>query len=127
MLQREQLRIRDTEQNMMKEIRTAVRAVDTGLEQVNIAQLRSRLSTEEYELKKSKFEAVLSTSRLVLDAQQRSDQARVSELQSYVDLKNTWSALRRLQGTSLDTYGIAMAPLGEPGSKSSETENVPPS
>jgi outer membrane protein len=44
-LQREELRIRDIEQDLMKEIRTAVRAVDTGLERVNIAQLRSRLST----------------------------------------------------------------------------------
>jgi outer membrane protein TolC len=126
-LQREGLRIRDLEQVLMMDIRTAVRAVETGLERVDIAQLRSRLSTEEYELEKAKFEAGLSTSRLVLDAQQRSDQARVSELQSYVDLKNAWSVLQQVQGISLSTYGIAMVPPGESEANNSEAENAPPS
>jgi outer membrane protein TolC len=119
-LQREELRIRDLEQVLMKDIRTSIRAVETGLERVDIAQLRRRLSNEEYELEKAKFEAGLSTSRLVLDAQQRSDQARVSELQAFVDLKNAWSELQRVQGTSLHPYGIAMVSPSESNSKSSE-------
>lgn len=126
-LQREELRIRDLEQVLMMNIRTSVRAVETGLERVDIAQLRRRLSNEEYELEKAKFEAGLSTSRLVLDAQQRSDQARVSELQAFVDLKNAWSTLQRVQGISLSTYGIAMVPPGESESNSSEAGNSPPS
>ena len=83
-LQREELRIQDLERTMMMDIRKAVRAAETGVERVNIAQLRSRLSREEYELEKAKFEAGLSTSRLVLDAQQRADQARVSEFMAFV-------------------------------------------
>jgi len=126
-LQREELRIRDLEQILMVDIRTAVRAVETGLERVDIAQLRSRLSTEEYELEKAKFEAGLSTSRLVLEAQQRSDQAQVSELQAYVDLKDAWSELQQVQGISLGAYGIAMVPPKESEAKSSEAENAPPS
>ncbi len=126
-LQREELRIRDLEQILMMDIRTAVRAVETGLERVDIATLRKRLSNEEYELEKAKFEAGLSTSRLVLDAQQRSDQARVSEFQAHVDLKDAWSELRQVQGISLRTYGIAMVPPSESEAKSSEAENAPPS
>jgi len=126
-VQREELRIRDLEQNLMMDIRTAVRAVETGLDRVEIAQLRRRLSTEEYALEKAKFDAGLSTSRLVLEAQQRSDQAQVSELEAYVGLENAWSKLRRVQGISLNTYGIAMVSPDKPASKSSETGSTPPS
>ncbi|MEZ5276437.1 MAG: TolC family protein [Opitutaceae bacterium] len=127
-LQREELRIQDLERTMMMDIRKAVRAAETGVERVNIAQLRSRLSREEYELEKAKFEAGLSTSRLVLDAQQRADQARVSEFMAFVELKNAWSELQRVQGISLSTYGIAMLPPpAESGSKSEETSNSPAS
>ena len=127
-LHREELRIRDLERTMMMDIRRAVRAAETGLERVGIAQLRSRLSREEYELEKAKFEAGLSTSRLVLDAQQRSDQARVSELMAFVELKNAWSELRRVQGISLRSYGISMLPPpAEPAAKSEDGSGSPAS
>lgn len=125
---REEMRIQDLEQAMMRDLRTAIRAAETGLERVRIAQLRTQLSQQEYELEKAKFEAGLSTSRLVLDAQQRADAARVSEFQSYVGLKNAWSGLRRVQGVSLETYGISMLPpVTEETEASTDETSTPPS
>lgn len=125
---REEMRIQDLEQSMMRDLRTAIRAAETGLERVRIAQLRSQLSQQEYELEKAKFEAGLSTSRLVLDAQQRSDAARVSEFEAFVGLKNAWSGLYRVQGISLESYGISMLPpLPEKDDKSAEEPSSPPS
>ena len=121
-------RIRDLEQTMMRNIRAAVRAAETGLERVRIAQLRSRLSREEYELEKAKFDAGLSTSRLVLDAQNRSDLAKVSEMDDHLRLKNALSDLRRVQGISLNTYGLSMLPPPEEfEAKSDVTEAASPS
>jgi outer membrane protein TolC len=125
---REEMRIQDLEQNMMRELRVAIRAAETGLERVRIAELRRELSQQEYELEKAKFEAGLSTSRLVLEAQQRSDAAQVSEFRAYVDLKNAWSGLRRVQGVSLETYGISMLPpLPDTTEAKSEEASTPPS
>lgn len=127
-LLRENMRIMDLEQTMMRDLRTAIRAAETGLERVRIALLRSQLSQQEYELEKAKFEAGLSTSRLVLDAQQRSDAARVSEMLSYVGLKNAWSGLRRVQGDSLEAYGLSMLPPPpEETAESNEAIFAPPS
>lgn len=125
---REEMRIQDLEQSMMRDLRTAIRAAETGLERVRIAQLRSQLSQQEYELEKAKFEAGLSTSRLVLDAQQRSDAAQVSEFEAYVGLKNAWSGLRRVQGVSLETYGISMLPpVAEKEEASTDKSSAPSS
>jgi outer membrane protein len=105
-LNREQTRLRQTEQTIEIQVRSAVRSVETNLESVKIASLASTLSQKQYELEKAKFDAGLSTSRRVLEAQDDLETARVSELQAKVTLHTAISALHRIEGSSLQRYAV---------------------
>ncbi len=107
-LSREQTRLRQLEQTIEVQVRSAVRSVEANTESVRIAALASALSQKQYELEKAKFDAGLSTSRRVLEAQDDLETARVSELQARVSLSNAISALHRLEGSSLQRYAVEL-------------------
>jgi outer membrane protein TolC len=107
-LGREQTRLRQLEQNIEVQVRSAVRAVETNFESYKISALASSLSHRQYELEKARFDAGLSTSRRVLEAQNDLETARVNELSSLVTLRASHTALQRLEGSSLQRYGIAL-------------------
>lgn len=105
-LHREQARLQQVEQSLVVQVRAAVRAVETNLESVQISAKATELSARQYELEKARFDAGLSTSRLVLEAQDLLEQARVSELQARVNLRTAIAELQRLEGSSLARYNI---------------------
>lgn len=107
-LSREQARLRQIEQTIELQVRSAVRAVEANTESVKISAQASVLSERQYELEKAKFDAGLSTSRRVLEAQTDLETARVAELQSRVSLQNAISALHRLEGSSMQRYAIEL-------------------
>ena len=78
----------------------------TAIDGIGIKELATRLSAEEFEMEKAKFDAGLSTGRRVLEAQQRMDESQVDELQAKIDLLDAYSNLRELDGASLNRYGI---------------------
>jgi|UniRef100_UPI00404A95F4 outer membrane protein len=107
-LHREQTRLRQLEQNLMVQIRAAVRSVETNLESVKISTKATALSEKQYELEKARFDAGLSTSRRVLEAQDDLESARVAELQARVSLRTAMAELHRLDGSSLGYYNISV-------------------
>lgn len=108
-LEREQSRLQQVEQTLLVQVRAAVRAAETNLESVEISAKATELSIRQYELEKARFDAGLSTSRLVLEAQDALERARVSELQAKVNLRNAVSDLHRLEGSSMQRYRLAEA------------------
>lgn len=107
-LSREQARLRLIEQNIEVQVRSAVRSVETNLESVKIATQASGLSLRQYELEKAKFDAGLSTSRRVLEAQNDLETNRVNELQAKATLHSAISALHRIEGSSLQRYAVQL-------------------
>ena len=105
-LSREQVRLHQIEQNIEVQVRSAVRSVETNLESVKIATLASELSQKQYELEKARFDAGLSTSRRVLEAQNDLETNRVNELQARVTLHSAIAALHRIEGSSLQRYSV---------------------
>ena len=105
-LSREQVRLRQLEHGIEVQVRSAVRSVETNLESVKIAGQSSELSQRQYELEKARFDAGLSTSYRVLQAQTDLDTARVNELQAKVALNTAISALHRIEGSSLQRYSV---------------------
>jgi outer membrane protein TolC len=103
-LSRARLQLRQVEQDILVQARSSVRAVGTSRDAVRVATLAAGLAEKQYELQKARFDAGLSTARLVLDAQTDLDDARVNELSSQVDLLTALAQLRRLEGRSLDNY-----------------------
>lgn len=105
---REQTRLQQLDQDLVVEVRAAVRAVETSRESVAISGLATRLSERQYELERARFNAGLSTSRRVLEAQDDLELARVNELQSQVNLRIALADLQRLEGSSLTRFRIVL-------------------
>lgn len=106
-----ELREKQLEQDVLVSVRNAVRDVETSRESVTIAAQAADLAQRQYEAETDRFRAGLSTSRRVLEAQTDLESARVANLQARLDLQNARAALRRLEGTSLQRYGITLSSL----------------
>lgn len=107
-LTRDELAVRQLEQDVLLAIRNAIRNVQTSRESVRLAALAASLAQEQYEAERTRYRAGLSTSRRVLEAQQDLESARVSELQAKLDLRTAFSALYRIEGSSLERYGVTL-------------------
>jgi outer membrane protein TolC len=94
------------DQNLMVQVRAAVRAVETGKASVRSSAEETQYAEKAYELQKAEFDAGLATSYLVLQAQNTLETARVSELQAKVSLLLAIADLRFLEGSSLQLYRI---------------------
>jgi outer membrane protein TolC len=102
----EQLTQEQTDQQLVVQVRSAVRAVESSLESVRAAGEESRLSEKQYDLQKAELDAGLATSYDVLQAQNQLETARVNELQAKVNLRDSIADLHFLEGSSVDDYHI---------------------
>jgi len=105
---REQARYQQIDQDLVVNVRAAVRAVETNRESASISALATQLSQRQYELERARFNAGLSTSRRVLEAQDDLEIARVNELQAQVSLRIALADLERLEGSSLARFKITL-------------------
>ena len=68
----------------------------------------TELSARQYDLQKARFDAGLSTSRLVLQAQDDLENARFQELSAKLALRRALSELHRLEGSSIDRFRVQL-------------------
>lgn len=104
----QKVRLEQLEQNLVVSVRTAVRAVDTNLLAVEIAAKATELSARQYDLQKARFDAGLSTARLVLQAQEDLETARFNELAAKAALRQATGEVNRLEGSSLTRYNVQL-------------------
>ncbi len=107
-LDRQQVLIRQIDQSLLLQVRSAVRAVETNRETVTVSSLATELSQKQFETEKARYEAGLSTYRFVEDSRQDLDTARVNELLAKVNLRIALAELARLEGTSLERYQVKL-------------------
>ena len=103
-------RLAQLDQGLVVQVRTAVRSVQTNLVSVSIAAKATQLSVRQYEAQKARFDAGLSTSRLVLQAQDDLETARFNELSAKASLRNALAQLHRLETSSLQKFNIQLSP-----------------
>lgn len=108
-LHQEETRLRQLEQNLLVQVRAAVRAVETNQQSVEINRKATELATHQYELELARFKAGLSTSRQVLQVQDDLESARVNELLAEVNLRIAIANLHQLESSSLKEYNIKVA------------------
>jgi len=106
---REQAHLQQIDQNILVQVRIAIRAVETNQENVRISSLSTELSQKQFEQEKARYEAGLSTFRFVQQSQADLDTARVNLLQAKVTLRVALADLARLEGSSLARYKIELA------------------
>jgi len=108
-LHQEETRLRQLEQNLLVQVRSAVRAVETNQQSVEINTKATELAAHQYELELARFKAGLSTSRQVLQTQDDLEAARVNELLARVNLRVAIANLHQLESSSLERYHINVA------------------
>lgn len=96
------------DQNLLVQVRTAIRSVETSDEGVRITTLATRLSEQQYELEKARYDQGLSTFRRVQEAKEQLDSARISELDARVSLRLALADLARLETSSLARYSVQL-------------------
>ncbi len=108
-LSREELRLLQVEQNLLVDVRAAARSVETNREKVAIATLSTQLSEKRYEQEKSRYDAGVSTFRRVQEAKEDYDNARVTEVQARITLRQAYADLSRLEATTtLARYKVTL-------------------
>ncbi len=107
-LSREEKRLEQLEQNLLVQVRSAVRSVEINIESVEISRKATELSNRQFDLEKARFDAGISTFRRVQESQEDLDSARVAELQSRIALRLALADLARLEASSLGTYNITI-------------------
>ena len=108
-LRQQQTRLEQIDQNLIVQVRSAVRAVETNQQSVEIFGKSTELAVRQYELQLARFKAGLSTSRQVLETQDDLESARVNELLAKVNLRIAYANLHQLESSSLDRFHIALA------------------
>lgn len=109
-LAREEARLQQIEQNLLVDVRAAVRAVETSRENVEISAKATELSQRQFDLEKARFDAGVSTFRRVQETQEDLDTARVNELQARISLRLALADLAQLEASSLERYKITLQP-----------------
>lgn len=104
----QQASLSQIDQNLLVQVRTAVRNVLTSQESVANTALSRQLSEKQYELEKARFDAGLDTFRFVQDAEDALGSARIAEMQARVSLRNALAQLASLEGSSLAHYRVKL-------------------
>lgn len=107
-LNSQKVQLERLELQLLVQVRTAVRSVEANVLAVEIAAKATELASRQYDLQKARFDAGLSTSRLVLQAQDDLETARFNELSANVTLRGAYAELQRLEGTSIQRFGVQL-------------------
>ncbi|MGF1484500.1 MAG: TolC family protein [Opitutales bacterium] len=106
-IDRAELRLADIRQNLLREVRTAWRDVEAGLERQKAALLAVRLNAELFNQERERYLNGLSAFRDVLEAQSDLDSARLRYLDATEQLVNADVTLSRLDGRLLERHGFS--------------------
>ncbi|MSU65484.1 MAG: TolC family protein [Opitutus sp.] len=105
-LQAQKIQLEQLEQQLIASVRSAVRGIETNVVAVEIATKATELAARQYEQQKARFDAGLSTSRIVLQFQDDLESARFTELTAKLQLRRAVAALRQLEGSSLERFKL---------------------
>jgi len=104
----QKIRLEQIEQQLVVSVRSAVRAVETNLVAAEIASKATELAARQYDQQKARYDAGLSTSRVLLQFQDDLESARFNQLSAQLALRQAVAELRRLEGTSLQRFQVEL-------------------
>jgi outer membrane protein TolC len=101
-LEQARLKLKDQEQQIFLEIKTAVRAVQTNYQRVEAYRAARELAQKKLEAEEEKLKVGLSTNYFILQYQRDLANAQIMELKAIVDYNISLAHLNRVQGTGLE-------------------------
>jgi len=100
------LSLKEQEQSVFLEVKTAVRAVDTNFKRIQAYKVARELAEQKLTAEEEKLKVGLSTNFMVLTYQRELANARTSELRAIVDYSLSLASLDRAMGVTLDNKNI---------------------
>jgi HAE1 family hydrophobic/amphiphilic exporter-1 len=101
-------------QQIIREVRISVRALEDGAAQVEASLAARDLAERNLEAEETKFENGLSTNYQVLEIQEDLAQAQLSLIRAYLDYRKALVGYRYATGTLLDFVGVDIVDPGSP-------------
>lgn len=106
-LEQTSLRLKNQEQQIFLEIRTAVRSAQTNYQRVEAYKAARELAQKKLEAEEEKFKVGLSTNYFILQYQRDLANAQIMELKAVVDYNISLAHLNRVQGIGLEKRNIS--------------------
>jgi len=104
--ERAQLQLKNLEQNIILEVKRAVRRVNTSIKQVEASRISRKLREERLRAEEEKFKVGLSTSRDVLEDQEDLILAESNVIRNITNYLKSLAQLDRVVGRTLERYSI---------------------
>jgi outer membrane protein TolC len=102
------LQVRNLENQILVEVRDAVRSIKTDEKRIEATRRARILAQEQLDGEISRNEHGLSTTFRVLDVQKELTQAKTNELKALIDYNLAWHTLHKVTGSLLDKNGILL-------------------
>ena len=115
--QQSQLTEAQTRQNIVVEVRSTVRAIDTAAKEITASGTARNAAEKNLDAERKRYENGMTTNFQVLQVQQQLSDARARELQALVGYSKAVAAYHRAVGDLLDVRSITVdePPVQEPG------------
>lgn len=111
--ERQSLRQLDTQQQQVVfQVRTAVRNVENGARAIATAQLNTQFAEQQLDAERRKFEVGTSTNFEVLQFQRQLSSARLQELNAIIQFNVARAQFLQATGTLLETLGVTIQEAG---------------
>lgn len=107
-LEKSRVEMENTRQQILLEVRDAVRDVETNAKRVEAYRLARTLAERRLEAEVKKLDVGLSTNYFVLQYQEELATARTQELKALVDYNLAWARVERATGLSLEKHNISI-------------------
>jgi len=107
--EKQEISVQNTEDLIRVDVRTAVRAVESGYERVVAARKNVELQTKKLDAEQKKFDNGMSTSFEVFTFQTDLRNAQLSLIQALLDYNKSLADLERAKGTLLASKGLKLA------------------
>jgi outer membrane protein TolC len=112
-LEQARLKLKDQEQQIFLEIKTAVRAGQTNYQRVEAYRAARELAQKKLEAEEEKFKVGLSTNYFILQYQRDLANAQIMELKAIVDYNISLAHLDRVQGIGLEEHSADLRNYAE--------------
>ena len=100
--------LKNLEQDIIVQVRGAVRDINSYLEQVRAAQVARELAAEQLSQEQKRMDVGRATTHDVLEYQEDFAQAQRNEMRAKVDFLKSQVALERTKGTLLETKNVVL-------------------
>ena len=111
-IRQQMLRIKDLEEEIIRQVRAAVRDVTTHAQRVRASGVSSQLAQKQLEAEEKKLQVGLSTVFTVLDFQEDLSVERSKEINALTDYLQALVRLEAVKGTLMASYDIVLQPDG---------------